>query len=435
MRQGKLLQSIGKCLASLAALGLCWLAPGAWADGDPEPQTEMAKAAERFAKAFKDLTPKQVAYDWLAPFALARRDRHQGVAVVSTFGAGRRSYKPGHIHTGADLIPRPNPSGLVKVLPMAPGAVCSVHLGEPHTTVVLVHLLPDGSKLYTSYKHLAQVFVETGQQVGSDTELGRLFTRAEAKKLGGNYDHLHLEVRKAFDDFGVASWLTMTRAQLDQRFMDPVAFMKNMLRRTRQAARKTPPARAKRLLASARELLGLPYQLGGRLRKPEDGTDCQGVVFYAAERIGRCGWKSFSVMPTLSVPRGELGKAVPGLDPVALAQLDTARLQPGDVVHLLAAMENPAEKAITTLKGRPVWVWHVGMVSEAGKWIHADPFGGQVVEEDLAGFMTEYDFEGLLITRMLDGPKPRRCKRHRPMKLHRPPGAANPEPKQDEKRP
>jgi len=82
---------------------------------------------------------------------------------------------------------------------MARGVVCSIHLGE--------------------------VYVKNGQEVDPDTRLARLHTREEAKKLGGFFDHLHLEVRKKFDDYGCASWLTMTRTEPDEYFTDPAAFI------------------------------------------------------------------------------------------------------------------------------------------------------------------------------------------------------------------
>jgi murein DD-endopeptidase MepM/ murein hydrolase activator NlpD len=107
--------------------------------------------------------------------------------------------------------------------------VCSVHLGAPHTTVVVRHKLKDGSTLFTSYKHLAEVYVDNGEGVDTNAILGRLFSRAEAKKLGGNYDHLHFEVRKKFDDYGVASWATMTKAELKERFYAPLKFLKKKL--------------------------------------------------------------------------------------------------------------------------------------------------------------------------------------------------------------
>lgn len=35
-------------------------------------------------------------------------------------------------------------------------------------------------------------------------------------------------------------------------------------------------------------VIGVPYDLAGRLRDPDDGLDCQGSVFFAAERVGPC---------------------------------------------------------------------------------------------------------------------------------------------------
>lgn len=170
-----------------------------------------------------------------------------------------------------------------------------------------------------------------------------------------------------------------------------------------------PPPMALQAVAAARELLGRPYQLGGRLRGGE-GIDCQGLVFYAMERIGRCGWKSFSVFPTESVKKGELGSPVEGLFPVALEALDPARLEPGDVVMLLHATENSKEPALTTLNGTPVWVWHVGLATGGGQWINADPFSGQVVEGDLLAYLRQYTYAGIAVTRMPQGPSPQRCR-------------------------
>ena len=112
---------------------------------------------------------------------------------------------------------------------MAAGVVCSIHLGDPHKTVVVKHQLTNGEILYTSYKHFQKVYVTNGQQVTDETPLARLYTRGEAKVLGGNYDHLHLEIRKKFDDFGVASWATMTKTDLELRFHDPWNFMNKLI--------------------------------------------------------------------------------------------------------------------------------------------------------------------------------------------------------------
>src|SRR5512132_2811633 len=123
-------------------------------------------------------------------------------------------------------------------------------------------------------------------------------------------------------------------------------------------AQALPPAKAELAVSSARELIGVTYQLGGRLRR-RGGIDCQGIVFSAPERISHCGWRSYSVIPTTSVRDRELGAPVDGLFPVATEALDPALLLPGDVVMLLAPIPNPVEEALTTLDGVPVWVWHI----------------------------------------------------------------------------
>lgn len=178
-------------------------------------------------------------------------------------------------------------------------------------------------------------------------------------------------------------------------------------------ARSLPPQKAERFIKAARELIGVRYELGGRLRIDGEGIDCQGVLFYAAERLGPCGWKSFSVMPTKSVARQELGRRVPGLDPVASSELLIDKLQPGDVILFVDFMNNPAEPAIGKIDGEEVWVWHTGLYSGNGNVIEADLPG--VVETNLVGLLSTYSYAGVFVTRMSKGPKPRRCRRHPPM--------------------
>ena len=180
-----------------------------------------------------------------------------------------------------------------------------------------------------------------------------------------------------------------------------------------QGSARTP----ERFVAAARELLGVPYQFGGRLRQPGEGIDCQGVLFYAAERTGRCGWKSFSVLPTRSVPDGELGLPVEGMAPIASSELDVSRLRVGDMLFLVGFDENPAEPNIATLKGRAVWVWHTGVYSGEGRWIVGDHFAGKVVEVDLKRYLAEHadTYAGVVVLRMAQGPKPLRCRKHAPM--------------------
>lgn len=191
----------------------------------PSIQTEKA----RWSPYYVNSNPDKVADTWLIPFKAENRKSFSSMKVISVFGAARDSYLKGHIHTAIDIEPAAKTSQTA-IYPMANGVVCSVHLADPQLTIVVKHKLADGKFMFTSYKHLTEAYVTVGQQVTADTKIARLFTAKETKKFGGNYDHLHLEVRKKFDDFGCASWLTMTKAELNERFYEPAAFIKSRLR-------------------------------------------------------------------------------------------------------------------------------------------------------------------------------------------------------------
>lgn len=178
---------------------------------------------------FVEGEPLVLARRWRVPFNTADRFDIGSIKMISPFGVTRFSYLRGHIHTGVDIVPRKK-STYVYVYPLAPGVVCSIHLGHPHKTIVVKHRTPKGEIIFTSYKHLQEIYVRNGQQVRADTRLGRLYTRSEALAQGGNYDHLHLEVRRQFDDYGVASWATMNRGALDARFYNPWLFLKKRVK-------------------------------------------------------------------------------------------------------------------------------------------------------------------------------------------------------------
>lgn len=164
---------------------------------------------------------------------------------------------------------------------------------------------------------------------------------------------------------------------------------------------------------AARALLGTPYRLGGRMRNAEDGIDCQGVLFLAAQAIRRCDWRSYSVYPTRSVAARELGAPVPGMAPVASRALDPRKLLAGDVLLLVGFQENPAEGPIGELEGRKVWVWHTGLSSGSRRWIVGDHYAGEAVEVDLADYLSAHAdaYAGVVVTRMEHGPAPKRCRR------------------------
>ena len=185
----------------------------------------IGKDRVRWKPFFIDTSPTKKVDFWYLPFEAKNRSSFKEILVVSIFGDHRDTYLKNHIHTAIDIIPLHKQS-TIYVYPLANGVICSIHLGHPFITIVVKHLLPDSSVVYSSYKHLAEVFVKTGMQVDQNTKLARLYTRQEAKKLGGNYDHLHLEIRKSFSDYGCASWLTMTKDELNRYFYNPLDFLK-----------------------------------------------------------------------------------------------------------------------------------------------------------------------------------------------------------------
>lgn len=181
-----------------------------------------------YKDSYQDVNPSAVVSAWIVPFDTPNRTDIRSIRVVSVFGDQRESYLKGHIHTATDLIPA-HKLGLIYIYPMAEGVVCSIHLGHPHKTIVIRHLLADGKVIYTSYKHLQEIYVNVGTQVNQQTKIARLYTHEETKKYKGNYDHLHLEIRKSFYDYGCASWLTMNKTDLNELFYDPMVFMKSNL--------------------------------------------------------------------------------------------------------------------------------------------------------------------------------------------------------------
>ena len=181
-----------------------------------------------YKEAYQDSKPAKVVSSWLVPFDTPNRYDIRSIRVVSVFGDHRESYLKGHIHTATDLIAA-NKSAITYIYPMAVGVVCSIHLSHPHKTIVIRHLLANGKTIYTSYKHLQEIYVSVGTQVDQNTKIARLYTREETKKYKGNYDHLHLEIRKSFYDYGCASWLTMNKAELNELFYNPMTFMESNL--------------------------------------------------------------------------------------------------------------------------------------------------------------------------------------------------------------
>ncbi|HCF59568.1 MAG TPA: hypothetical protein DFS52_16435 [Myxococcales bacterium] len=183
-----------------------------------------------------------------------------------------------------------------------------------------------------------------------------------------------------------------------------------------EPAAVAPPADAatqaktlqQRIIEAAEDHLGKPYFFGGRdgrtgcrgVKRCPEGIDCQSLIFFAYEKVLGKRWGSFSVFPSISVKRRELGDPVPGLSGVLREDLEMKLLQTGDVLFFMIAGWNlAADPSIYEKDGVQYGVWHTGMVHEnrdgEAMVIHARP-GDRVVIQPLS----EITFEALYVLRL-----------------------------------
>lgn len=141
--------------------------------------------------------------------------------TIARYGDYRSSAKPGHKHAGIDL----KGSYGEPVYAIGTGQVIEVFRSFPHRSIVVEHRLPDSSSIYSVYTHVAAVDVAVGDRVTEDSNLARIFTKEELGKADfGTPPHLHLEIRRSFEDRGSASWRSMTMEALNEYCRDPLEF-------------------------------------------------------------------------------------------------------------------------------------------------------------------------------------------------------------------
>jgi hypothetical protein len=153
------------------------------------------------------------------------------------------------------------------------------------------------------------------------------------------------------------------------------------------------------LVDAAREYVGRPYHFGGR-----DATlDCMGLVFRAWTDARGEAWSGISVNPTEIVSKRQLGGPVPRLDGVRTSDIDWSLLQPGDILFFLGPQENVREPSLVALGFAPMWVWHMGIYTDATRrrFIAGDHFAGEVAEMSLADYLVAHAdvYEGVYVTR------------------------------------
>jgi len=103
------------------------------------------------------------------------------------------------------------------------------------------------------------------------------------------------------------------------------------------------------IVVVARSQIGTRYRFGGTT--PDRGFDCSGFVRYVLAAIQL-------VLPRTAAQQAELGANVPK---------DTTRLRPGDLLTF----------------GRGGRVTHIGIYVGNGRYVHASPKAGRVIETSL----------------------------------------------------
>jgi murein DD-endopeptidase MepM/ murein hydrolase activator NlpD len=160
---------------------------------------------------------------WQSPFQGGLQSRYPTLAsrVVSTFGAGRTSFRIRHLHTGTDLAGSPSES----VYPIGAGIVEFVSYWDFEGSVVVRHRQASGESILSKYIHVRDPKVRAGELVTQDTVLARIFTIAEFKKSRFKQNHLHLEVRKDYSDHGHASTHSKNSDDLSKCCINPLTFL------------------------------------------------------------------------------------------------------------------------------------------------------------------------------------------------------------------
>jgi hypothetical protein len=159
-----------------------------------------------------------------------------------------------------------------------------------------------------------------------------------------------------------------------------------------------PSTTAERIVLAAERYLGREYVFGGRdgrngcregRRRVRclDGIDCQSLIFFAFESVTGRPWTRFSVQPSVSIRRGELGRPVAGLDGVRRTALRPELLLRGDVLFFLLEGYNlDADVPLLVVESERYGTWHTGIVhcrdGATVRVIHARP-GDRVVIEPL----------------------------------------------------
>lgn len=169
-----------------------------------------------------------VCEQFFVPFADRGRDTYRDYLKRCTgkYGDYRVTRIKGHRHAGVDLKGKAGEA----VYAVGVGRVVYRYWSFPNETVVIRHRLPSGASVYSVYTHLRDIQLMPGDLVDEYRAIGRLFNLEEKNKAHFATIHLHLEIRKNVEDFGRASYSSLSREELDKYCIDPHPFFREHLK-------------------------------------------------------------------------------------------------------------------------------------------------------------------------------------------------------------
>jgi cell wall-associated NlpC family hydrolase len=138
-------------------------------------------------------------------------------------------------------------------------------------------------------------------------------------------------------------------------------------------------------VAAAAAYQDVPYAFGGRSAKK---LDCLGLIFLPHQQVFGRPWRSLSVAPTALAP--QLGESLGFVSSGSFLEPGFAdAMARGEILFFLtdAATWDAAFISRPELK---LWVGHTGIYLGEGRFMHASPWQGKVVEEDLGAFLREH---------------------------------------------
>ena len=169
---------------------------------------------------------------WFIPLDLSnRKDFNKLFFEQDSHFLAKRS--AGHLHTGIDITGDSKSPGR-KVLAAAAGKVVSIYAVEPNRAIIIKHILPSGTTIYSVYVHVTDIKVSTGDIVNSSSHIANLMNRKQLDLYGWDFNHLHFEIlREPRTQEGTGKFLSFstkckTEEDVMKHFFNPELFLKEM---------------------------------------------------------------------------------------------------------------------------------------------------------------------------------------------------------------